>query len=147
MVKDGLPTSAQLGNTVSLEEGGSADFEVDAPEPAAKAGSSDPEPASEDFEIRLPKREAAGSYDANLSPPPEAKLELEAHRERTQRAAQQAEAAREAAQTSVGSGGVEVSEREPVQHGSVTEVTGAPQRFRPGSFLELLDASLKLGSD
>lgn len=148
---EGLPTSAQLGNTVTLEEGGAADFEVEAPAGAGLRESAPP--PSEDFEIRLPQREAAGTYDSNLAPPPEAQSELDAHRERAvAAAAAQAEAAQPIATPEpVDALGDtlpdenETYERSAVQHGPVTTVTGAPQRFRPGSFLELLDASLKLG--
>src|SRR5690606_11955814 len=67
MLSKGLPTSAQLGNTVPLEEGEQAEFEVHAPSEPAVADSM---PPSEDFEIRLPARDAGGSYDANLEAPP-----------------------------------------------------------------------------
>lgn len=137
-VSAGMPTSAQLGNTLSLEQGGSAHFEVDAPAEAAATPESQPAP-SEDFEIRLPQREAAGSYDAKLAPPAEARGELDAHRER---------AGALAPESAPGdASGVEVIERQPVAAAEVTSVVGAAQRFRPGNFLELLDASLKLGED
>jgi len=147
----GLPTSAQLGNTVTLEEGGAVEFEVEAPAELGQKESTPP--PSQDFEIRLPQREAAGTYDSNLAPPPEAQSELDAHRERA--AATEAELAVEAeffgaeaaAALETTPEAVETFERAPVRTGAVTSVTGAPQRFRPGSFLELLDASLKLGKD
>ncbi|HEY6727399.1 MAG TPA: hypothetical protein VI197_25365 [Polyangiaceae bacterium] len=149
---EGLPTSAQLGNTVTLEEGGAVDFEVEAPAEARHEESAPP--PSEDFEIRLPQREAAGTYDSNLAPPPEAQSELDAHRERAAVAAAQAEAV-EPIPPLAPIGALddtlpdenESYERSAVRHGPVTTVTGAPQRFRPGSFLELLDASLKLGKN
>jgi hypothetical protein len=136
----GLPTSAQLGNTIALEEGGPVEFDIEIP---SESGVSESQPVpSEDFEIRLPPREAVGTYDSTLAPPPEARVELEAHRERTARApvSEPAPAVVEASPESV-----EVTERPALRHGDVTTVTGAPPRYRPGSFLELLDASLKLG--
>ena len=141
----GVPTSAQLGNTVTLEEGNEVEFEVEAPAESGRKESAPP--PSEDFEIRLPQREAGGTYDSKLAPPPEAQSELDAHRER---AAAAVVAASEPAESIDALGDTqpdetEVFERSAVRHGPVTSVTGAPQRFRPGSFLELLDASLKLG--
>lgn len=146
----GLPTSAQLGNTVTLEEGGAVEFEVEAPAESGQKESAPP--PSEDFEIRLPQREAGGTYDSNLAPPPEALSELDAHRERAAAAAAaQVEAAEPVAPVDALGDTLpdetEMFERSAVPHGPVTTVTGAPQRFRPGSFLELLDASLKLGKD
>lgn len=151
----GLPTSAQLGNTVTLEEGGAVEFEVEAPLQSGQKESTPP--PSQDFEIRLPQREAAGTYDSNLAPPPEAQSELDAHRERSAAAAAAAVAETAAEAEFFGAGqavaldttpeAVETFERPSVRPGAVTSVTGAPQRFRPGSFLELLDASLKLGKD
>ena len=146
---EGLPTSAQLGNTVTLDEGGAVEFEVEAPVESGQKESAPP--PSEDFEIRLPQREAAGTYDSKLAPPPEAQSELDAHRERAAAAVPAAEMA-EAVEPIDALGDTqpdetEVYERSAVRHGPVTTVTGAPQRFRPGSFLELLDASLKLGKD
>ena len=77
---------------------------------------------------------------------PEAQSELDAHRERAAAAAvESAEAVDALGDTQPDE--TEVFERSSVRHGPVTSVTGAPQRFRPGSFLELLDASLKLGKD
>ncbi len=153
-VAQGLPTSAQLGNTVSLDEGGPVDLEIDA---AAEAPATESAPApSDDFEVNLPPREAGGTYDATLAPPPEAKDELEAHRERIARSAPVADTpfrvtspspSNEAAGAEELAPEFEATERGPVQSSAVTTITGAPQRFRPGSFLELLDASLKLGQD
>ncbi len=139
---EGVPTSAQLGNTVSLEEGGPAEFDIEVPVESG-VPESQPEP-SEDFEIRLPQRGAAGTYDSTLAPPPEARVELEAHRERTARAPVSEPAP---AQVEASPESVEVIERPAMAHANVTTVTGAPPRYRPGSFLELLDASLKLGRD
>ena len=139
---EGLPTSAQLGNTVALEEGGPAEFDIEVP---SESGIPESEPPpSEDFEIRLPQREAAGTYDSTLAPPPEARGELDAHRERTARAPV-SEPAPPAVEEPTAE--FEVTERPALQHGDVTTVTGVPPRYRPGSFLELLDASLKLGRD
>lgn len=145
---EGIPTSAQLGNTVTLDEGGPMDFEVEVPHEAA-ARESAPAP-SEDFEMRLPERGAVGTYDSDLAPPPEARSELDAHRERAlaEAEAQAAEPVVEtAAAAEVAVDQNEVFERPAGRHGAVTSVTGAAPRFRPGSFLELLDASLKLGKD
>jgi len=146
-IAEGVPTSAQLGNTVTLEEGGAVEFEVEAPAESGRKESAPP--PSEDFEIRLPQREAGGTYDAKLAPPPEAQSELDAHRERAAAAVvapvEPAEAVDALGDTLPDE--AEVFERSAVRHGPVTSVTGAPQRFRPGSFLELLDASLKLGKD
>ena len=147
---EGLPTSAQLGNTVALEEGGPVEFEVEAP---AESGRKESTPApSEDFEARLPQREAAGTYDSGLAPPPEAQSELEAHRERAAVAAEVAVeeeffGAGQAVAIDTTPEPVESFERSPVRTSAVTSVTGAPPRFRPGSFLELRDDSLKLGKD
>lgn len=146
-VAEGIPTSAQLGNTVALDEGGAVDFEVEAPAESGRKESRPP--PSEDFEMRLPQREPAGTYDSNLAPPPEALSELDAHRERAaeQAAAQAAAAAPVGVLDDTQPDETQTFERSAVQHGPVTTVTGAPSRFRPGSFLELLDASLKLGKD
>jgi len=146
-IAEGVPTSAQLGNTVTLEEGSEVEFEVEAPAESGRKESAPP--PSEDFEIRLPQREAGGTYDSKLAPPPEAQSELDAHRERAAAAvlapAEPAESVDALGDTLPDE--TEVFERSAVRHGPVTSVTGAPQRFRPGSFLELLDASLKLGKD
>lgn len=69
------PTPEQLGETIELDETRGPDLELDlAPQPT-------PPPVSETSELEapLPQREAHGSYDAELRPPPEARQELEAY--------------------------------------------------------------------
>jgi hypothetical protein len=152
-IEEGIPTSAQLGNTVTLEEGGPADLEVE-------TGSEDDGPSVEVTmhadELELPQREAAGTYDASLAPPSDAELELTRHRNE--------QAAREALNEELSEmppiprstpppaasqeeAGPQVFERPKVHVRGVTSIVGAAQRFQPKTFLELLDASLKLGEE
>jgi hypothetical protein len=146
-VEEGIPTSAQLGNTVSLDEGEPAELEVihvpsDEPGPQR--------PVVHEDEADIPLREAAGTYDSNLAPPVEAASELqqaEARREIDEELSDVPSVSNSSAPGSQATddSGPEVFERPPVPARAVTSIVGAAQRFQPRSFLELLDASLKLG--
>jgi hypothetical protein len=120
------PTPEQLGETIELEVSEGPELELAAPvEPT-------PAPAPDALEAPIPASEAPGGFDRALVPPPEARAELERHR-------QEAEA-REAA-----TAGPEVVRRQPVPAEALPATfSEQAQAFQPSSFLELLDASLKL---
>jgi len=80
-VRAAVPTAEQLGQTIDLEEARGPSLELDQP---AAVG---PEPLQEDvpseeLEVTLPGREFVGGYQDDLMPPPEAREELDAHRQR-----------------------------------------------------------------
>jgi len=80
-VNAALPTAEQLGQTIDLEEARGPSLELDHP-PAFQA---EPAPAAspnEELEVTLPQREYGGGYQDDLMPPPEARQELDAHRQR-----------------------------------------------------------------
>jgi hypothetical protein len=169
-----VPTTEQLGETIELEEGPGSNLELDEPRVSqvqvhARGG--------DDLEAALPSRETVGMYDENLNPPATAREDLEAERQRrSERDAQQepesmaqspfsqrgAAFARphESAVTTespaalvstvtVGqldvSGPSEVVTRPELQ-ASAPMFQGVID-FKPATFIELLDASLSLGSD
>ena len=149
-VDEGIPTSAQLGNTVMLEEGGPAELEVHVP-------SDQPGPDEaivHEDEAVIPQREAVSNYDRNLAPPPEAaseydaRVESEGHRALSDELSDvpRISSSSPAPSSSSDQGGPEAFERLQVNVSGVTSLVGAAQRFQPKTFLELLDASLKLGS-
>jgi len=72
-----LPTTEQLGQTIELEEARGPHLELDAA-PAALQH----ELPNEELEVTLPRREYGGGYQPDLMPPPEARQELDAHRQR-----------------------------------------------------------------
>jgi hypothetical protein len=149
-VETGIPTSAQLGNTVSLEEGEPAQLEVaHLPSDQPDAG----EFVLHEDEADIPLRNAVGTYDLSLTPPPEAAGDLQRHNEAEARRAISEELAdvpempRSSHPEAFSDEGVpELIERPRVHVRGVTSIVGAAQRFQPQTFLELLDASLKLGS-
>lgn len=147
-VGEGLPTSAQLGNTVALDEGEPADLEV-AHVPSDQPGAGAPEVHEDEADI--PQREAVGTYDSNLAPPPEARNDLQRHSDAEARRAINEELADvpqipKSSPPPAGAENVpELIERPRVHVRGVTSIVGAAQRFQPKTFVELLDASLKLG--
>lgn len=80
-VRAAVPTAEQLGQTIDLDEARGPSLELDQPA-AQHALPLEPEPPSEEAEITLPGRVFAGGYQENLMPPPEAREELDAHRQR-----------------------------------------------------------------
>jgi len=80
-VRAAVPTAEQLGQTIDLEEPRGPSLELD--QPAAFGA----EPLQEDLpteelEVTLPGREFGGGYQEDLMPPPEARQDLDAHRQR-----------------------------------------------------------------
>jgi hypothetical protein len=76
-----LPTPEQLGQTIDLEEARGPHLELDSALAAAPVPLHEELP-SEELEVTLPQREFGGGYQDDLMPPPEARQELEAHRQR-----------------------------------------------------------------
>ncbi len=124
------PTTEQLGQTVHLEEGPHADFELD--EPLSDTGAS-ASPLSEPSSLEQDLPSGAGTFDAGLAPPPEASAELE----RFPRRAPGSER------------GAEEPERvsRPEVQANVVDFEGAPRSSAPRSLLELVDASLSLSGE
>jgi hypothetical protein len=122
------PTPEQLGETIELEVSEGPELELAAPvEPK-------PAPAPDALEAPIPASEAPGRFDQALVPPPDARAELEKHR-------QQAGAEEPAAVET----GPEVMRRKAVPPDALPATfSGEAQAFQPSTFLELLDASLKL---
>ncbi len=113
-----VPTTEQLGQTVPLEEGPRADFELDEPlnEPLRERAAD-----ASFLEAELP---SAGSYGEHLAPPPNAREELERVR--------------------LGEVRAEVVTR-PLISTNVVEFIEAHRGERPSGFAALLDESLSLG--
>ncbi len=127
------PTPEQLGQTIDLEEGEAAPLELEVPSPP-------PEPTvPEELEAPLPQRGLSG-YGAVAPPPAEAPAE-----------ARREEAGSPLAPAASPPGAAAEVEPEVVQRpavaasGPAAEFAVAHRDFKPESFLELLDASLKLG--
>jgi hypothetical protein len=159
------PTVEQLGQTIDLEEGGAGpSLELDAPATPPPP----PPPQPEELEASLPSLEAAGRYDDELMPPPEARKELDAHREKTgESLAPAAQApgaelvpavpAAPAVTTLPAIAELPIAEfsppaepelvgRPPLESGVVFTVKPNDQpQPRPSTFLELLDSSISLG--
>jgi hypothetical protein len=161
------PTVEQLGQTIDLEEGGAGPtLELDAP------ATPPPPPSSkaEELEVPLPSRESAGRYDDELMPPPEAREDLDAHREKVGDSMQPeapspppfAELSPSLPASSVVNTmpaigelpiaefspppGPEIVGRPPLESGVVFTMTPGDQRqVTPSTFLELLDSSIALG--
>ncbi|MEO7036511.1 MAG: hypothetical protein ABI548_21380 [Polyangiaceae bacterium] len=75
-----VPTTEQVGQTIDLEEARGPHLELD-------SALSHPAPLHaelphEELEVTLPRREFGGGYQDDLMPPPEARQELDAHRNR-----------------------------------------------------------------
>jgi hypothetical protein len=75
-----LPTTEQLGQTIELEEARGPHLELDSAHAAPAALQQ--ELPNEELEVTLPRREFGGGYQHDLMPPPEARQELDAHRQR-----------------------------------------------------------------
>ncbi|HKO53031.1 MAG TPA: hypothetical protein VJV79_35220 [Polyangiaceae bacterium] len=76
-----LPTAEQLGQTIDLEDARGPSLELD--QPAAFAPDAlEEDLSSEELEVTLPGRAFAGGYQEDLMPPPEARQDLDAHRQR-----------------------------------------------------------------
>ncbi|HEY0464972.1 MAG TPA: hypothetical protein VGC79_12210, partial [Polyangiaceae bacterium] len=80
-VRAAVPTAEQLGQTIDLEEARGPSIELDHPLAHAPEALEE-EPTSEELEVTLPGREFVGGYQADLMPPPEARQDLDAHRQR-----------------------------------------------------------------
>lgn len=116
-----MPTTEQLGQTIALEEGAPADFELD--EPLHDPVVAELEEPSQ-LEAELPS--GGGAYRDDLAPPPDAREELERVR--------------------LGEVQAEVIAR-PIISTNVVEFIQAHSAAKPRSFAELLDEALSLGSD
>jgi len=79
-VRAAVPTAEQLGQTIDLEEARGPSLELD--QPVAFTPEPLQDDLSEELEVTLPGREFAGGYKDDLMPPPEARQELDAHRQR-----------------------------------------------------------------
>lgn len=164
------PTAEQLGQTIDLEEARGPSLEL----AVAQQSSVPPAPQSE-LEMALPSREVVGGYDDSLMPPPEAREELEAHRRRLEDEAIAPPPESLAQYPSVqpspapeivpvdappvsyeapviaaaAPAAVDVSPEivaRPAPFGAPDTIVSVRESFRPGTFVELLDASLSLGS-
>ena len=174
-----LPTTEQLGQTIELEEARGPHLELD----SALAAAPEHEQSHEELEVTLPRREFGGGYQHDLMPPPEARQELDAHRQRFgddsvppppeslgQYPSQQPAATSNGFAPQIVPASVTTdSHRENVSTVTVDapghaefapellarpEIAAAPvakfirvEPARPNTFLELLDASLALGSN
>ena len=76
-----VPTPGQLGQTIDLEEARGPSLELDQP-PVFNPEPLQDDLPSEELEVTLPGREFIGGYQDDLMPPPEARQELDAHRQR-----------------------------------------------------------------
>ncbi len=153
------PTPEQLGQTIDLEEAAGPALELDAPtRPTTQP------PSAEELEAPLPAPAAGGRYDDSLLPPPGAEHELAAHLDRTAEAALDPVTEVRPSLVDLGAPGPVTL---PASAARVAEaasslsltvdrpaLTDVPHEFkpnldvpdRPRSFLELLDASIRLGS-
>jgi hypothetical protein len=140
------PTPEQIGESVELEERGGPALELD-----TARGRPETMPPKEELEALLNPPPSVGIYDESLLPPPEARAELVAH---DRKFATPREAGAEP-------GGFSFTSEAPVLENELaaSEVFtpalpsgGAPElrlpaaSFRPQTFVELLDASIALGS-
>ncbi len=80
-VRAAVPTAEQLGQTIDLEDARGPSLELDHPA-AFNPGPLQEDLPNEELEVTLPGREFAGGYQDDLMPPPEARQELDAHRQR-----------------------------------------------------------------
>lgn len=128
-------TPEQLGDTIELPEPSEAPLELDvSPTPITVE---EPPPVSEELEVALPRRESVGVYDDKLAPPADAREELRRYEEQ----ATPADAASAFLQPSG------VVTRPELSSAAVPRFVAEARAFAPKSFVELLDASLELGSD
>lgn len=146
------PTAEQLGQTIDLDEARGPSLEL-----AEPAQSSVPPASAEELEVALPAREVAGGYDDSLLPPPEAREDLEAHRRRQEEElAPPPESLAQLPSLQPGPSPEIVPQKAAPLTPEVTQRTAPTESvesfisvreaFRPASFVELLDASLGLGS-
>ncbi len=145
------PTTEQLGQTIDLEEPSGPALELDEPlEQEVVAAPATPQRAPEELDISLPGRSPSGIYSEGLAPPPEAREELERHR---QREAERSAPTHEIPSPPPPAPPVEEVAPEVIARPAIasvarpTEFVVAAQSFKPATFAELLDASLALGSD
>jgi hypothetical protein len=130
------PTPEQLGETIELPEPSRAPLELDVATAPVAPIDIEPPPVSEELEVTLPRRESVGVYDAGLTPPAGARDELRRYEEQA--------APAEPSTPFEASGIVSRPELSGVV---VSRFSAAARTFVPRSFVELLDASLGLGSD
>jgi hypothetical protein len=133
---DAGPTAEQLGDTIDLPEPSHEPLELDVAAPPVAPIDIEPPPVSEELEVALPRRESVGVYDAALAPPASARDELRRYEEQ--------------AAPIEPPGKVEASgivSRPELPGVVVSRFTEASRTFVPRTFVELLDASLGLGSD
>ena len=149
------PTVEQLGQTIELEEGAGPELELDRPLTSAVPTEAHPD----DLEAALPAQESAGAYHDALMPPPQAELDLEAHRERhgaplpempsaipeVAVASAPPLATMPAASTTTAGELSQLIQRPPVGSADVLSVSGVIAKVEPRTFLQLLDASIALG--
>jgi hypothetical protein len=129
------PTPEQLGDTIDLPEPSRAPLELDVAAAPVAPIDIEPPPVSEELEVTLPRRESVGVYDVGLTPPAGARDELRRYEEQA--------APVEPAVPAAASGIVSRPELSGVV---VSRFSAAARTFVPKSFVELLDASLGLGS-
>jgi len=146
------PTPEQLGQTIDLDEARGPSLEL------AEHPVHTPEPQGvEELEAPLPGPTLSSGYDASLEPPPEARDELEAHRRRleddfapppeslaTLPSVQPSAPVAEIVPIFPAPEAPELLAR-PIPAASPETFASVREAFRPGSFVELLDASLALG--
>jgi hypothetical protein len=80
-VNAAVPKPEQLGQTIDLDEARGPHLELDSAQAAPPAPLQE-ELSNEELEVTLPQREFGGGYQDDLMPPPEARQELDAHRDR-----------------------------------------------------------------
>jgi hypothetical protein len=133
------PTVEQVGQTVDLESAEAVtDLELATLPP-------EPIPPSDELELALPKGGRAGAYEPSLEPPPEARDDLERHRRAREELRAPPPARIEAPATPVPVTEPQVAERPQAPAAAAAEFVAAPPAAGPKTFLELLDASLRLG--
>ncbi|MEO6599899.1 MAG: hypothetical protein ABIQ16_08520 [Polyangiaceae bacterium] len=182
-VRSAVPTTEQVGQTIDLDEARGPSLELDHPAALSAVPLHEDLPG-EELEVTLPGHAYGGGYAEDLMPPPGAREELEAHRQRVgddsvppppeslaqfpslpASAASADFAAPVIVPTSVTtdstSEGVSMVTVDAPTHAEFApELLARPalgptpvakfirvQSPRPNTFLELLDASLSLGSD
>ena len=133
------PTVEQVGQTVDLESAEVVtDLELATLPP-------EPIPPSDELELALPKGGRAGAYEPSLEPPPEARDDLERHRRAREELRAPPPARVAAAPAAVPVTEPQVTERAQAPAAAAAEFVAAPPAEGPKTFLELLDASLRLG--
>jgi hypothetical protein len=133
------PTVEQVGQTVDLEGVEAAtDLELATLPP-------EPIPASDELELALPKGGRAGAYEPSLEPPPEARDDLERHRRAREELRAPPPARLEVPTAPSVVTEPQVAERPRPPAAAAAEFVAAPPAEGPKTFLELLDASLRLG--